>query len=240
MNNKRQNGADVMAIIDSEIASGNLHAVCKAEAERESNGNYDLMISRYFLKRVSMLNEPEAVSSKLVDADERVKVAVNGSAGHRTKIVRYQHVQDDAATRMSKKKQHELCANIFGNLILILSSVSVISAMMILKGFTVQSMPYLFLFGVVLLCLVLPHLFSRVVFKKFSFPYQSYLKLMCIFMCMGSVASGIKLMKTNPENYAVQEERSTVVEPEAPVANEVQINISPVKSDSSVVNHMTF
>ncbi len=62
MNYEQRRMTEIFSIIDREILTSDLEASCHVEALLESKGNYDLMISRYFLKRVKMLQEDDSSS----------------------------------------------------------------------------------------------------------------------------------------------------------------------------------
>lgn len=226
---KSLSDTEIIRIIDKEISESRLEPTCYAEAKEESKGNYDLMISRYFLKRVEMLKIQQVVKMDRAEAlDARKRAAA-------TQLVRYKSRHNETKELKQKKKTRALQRDLIGNVILIVSSISALSALLILQGYTVYSMSYLFITSMVVLFIVLPYLLSNVVFRKIHVAYQSSLALMCIVMCLGSVACGILVMKQNPPNYYDERIAEAILENEA--SEEEGVVLVPVTSSATMATN---
>jgi len=231
MNPSTLSDTEIFTIIDREISLGDLDPGCKAEAEQDSKGNYDLMISRYFLVRIEQLKNQKAENTNRSSALEERKIA---SANQH--LVRYRVNQAALENKQNNiKKSRNKIMYISGNILLTLSSLSAISAIMILLGHTIHTLPYLMILGGVALSLFIPYLFSKISFKSCMISYQTTLTALCIFTCLGSAASGVFLMKMDPPAYNSQEQLAG--QNEQAQERSVEISLKPAKSASSVVTN---
>ncbi len=248
MNTTTLSDTEIFNIIDKEISQGDLEPTCEAIAEQESQGNYDLMISRYFLARIETLKNQQVDtttrSSELaLSPAELIEKATRSVALEERKIasanqhlVRYRVDTASAVDEAKKKKKNRkniICVS--GNMILALSSVSVISALLILLGHTVQTLPYLKIMACVAVSLATPYLFSKISIKNCIITYQSTLTAICLFTCLGSAATGFLLLKKNPPSYNPVDEKALQLTQADLEEKSVEIALKPAKSGSSVV-----
>lgn len=228
MNSNRISDTEIINIIDREISQGDLHPDCKAKAEAESAGNYDLMISRYFLIRIEMLKSQEIQKPDRTKAFEDRKIAAANQ-----QLIRYR-VNNISATQIKTKQQkRKNLIHLSGNIILSISSFGMISALMVLLGYNIHTLPYLLIAGGVLACLVIPYLFSKISIKKRMVSYQSTLAAICIFTCMGSATSGLILMQQNPPTYAPMMQQYANQPTNTPQPSEA-LSVQPAKSGGSM------
>jgi hypothetical protein len=150
-------------------------------------------------------------------------------------LIRYKADTKHVETRADKERFSALSNMILGNIILLLSSVSAISALKVIKGYTIHSFSYLFIFGAVVISLGLPYFCSNVVFKKYAIRYETCLLIFCVIMCLGSVSFGVLLMKEDPQNYEADQKTSTVVEPQSEV-DQIQLDIEPASDEEAPLN----
>ena len=234
MNASKLNDTQILMIINNEIDNRAFEPVCHEQAERESNGNYDLMVSLYLLKRIEVLQGQSLQNRSREDELEARKV---DSAN---KLIRYRTARksaENANSREQKERGRRVFTIIMSNVILILGVVSVISAFMVLQGHTIYSLPYFLIGGVVVACLIFPYLLSSISIKRFRLPYQTCLKVLCIIMCTGSLLSGMKLLKKNPRNYIAESESSSLSAPAESVDEGARIEIESAKVEPSVVSN---
>ena len=105
--------SEIYTIIDSEISNDRLDCVCKEMAERESGGNYDLMISKYFLKRVEELKGERIFSDDRAEALDKRKIEAA------KKIISSDSVNQIEANGSKGDNLNGVFHSILGNLILI-------------------------------------------------------------------------------------------------------------------------
>ena len=101
-------------------------------------------------------------------------------------LIRYKPAPGIENTRKGIENTSSCFIKIIANFILILSSVSAISALLILKGDTIHNLSYLLVYGAVVVCLALPCICSKISIKKRHIPYQTCLSLdLCLlFLCI--------------------------------------------------------
>ena len=237
MNSNTLSDTEIFNVIDREISQGDLEPACQKLADQESQGNYDLMISRYFLARIEMLKNHQNLSKgqgqKIQDSSRSIALEERKIATANNHLVRYRVNQASQEDLEVNKKNLDTLINISGNIILILSSISIISAIMILLGHTIHTLPYLVIIGSVIVSLALPYLLSKISIKSCMVSYQTTLAALCIFTCMGSAATGIYLMKMNPSNYHPEEQ----IAGQVLQSQDQEIALKPAKSGNSVVTN---
>ena len=234
MNSPRINDKEILAYIDREISGGRLNRVCQAEAERASHGNDELMQALYILKRLEMLKRDgftrRGVRNDSPPKDERITRKKDTA-----KLVRYQSDTGAASSRFKKEGARRLVSSFLGNFILLLSSVSAITAFMVLQGDTVYDLSYWLIFGLAIGFMVLPYLISGLSSSRRGVPYQTSLKVTCIIMCICSVTSGIFVMQQNPQNYVV-EQMGSELDPQLRGGGDMRVNLGGAKSNESMVS----
>lgn len=238
MNPQQLDDKEILAFIEHEFQEGELDAVCYAKAERESNGNDHLMKALYILKRLDVLKSERMVESVCVVSGHHAfdrtdvygEVIGKGSTGA---LVRYRSGSDVANPRVARESLKGLRTVILGNFVLLLSSVSAVAAFMVLMGHTLYDLSYMIMLGLVLVLMVLPHLCSNLLVRRFHLSYQNCLALLCVCMCMGSMGLGVIVMKKNPQNYVVEMVEDKPVHSDK---EEVEVNIILGDDESVVTN----
>ena len=232
MNSPRLYDKEMLAFIECEIQEGELDVMCLVEAERESHGNDDLMEALYILKRLDVLKSESVVNGDHVLAPKDVNDEVVGKCSTGV-LVRYQSSNDVADSGLKREFFKELRRLILGNVVLMLSSISAVIAFMILMGYTVYNFSYMIMFGLVLVLMVLPHLFSNLLVRRSHLAYIHCLSWLCVMMCIVSMGLGVSVMVVNPKNYVEEwvDDGTTEFDKQ-----EEWVNIMAVDDESVVTN----
>jgi len=177
--------SEIYTIIDSEISNGRLDRGCKEMAERDSGGNYDLMISKYFLKRVEELRGKKGFSDDRAEALDQRKIAAA------KKILSSGEVKQRDTNISNRSHSFGVFNLIFGNLVLIGSSASAVIAYLISNG---ESVSYSVIGVVAAICIFLPVFLSQLPVIKNLISYRVSLAVLGIIMCLIYIIHGLLLI----------------------------------------------
>ncbi len=220
---------EILTYIDREINEGRLNGFCQADAERESHGNGELMEALNILKRLEMLKK-HGIARRVIRNDSHPRDERITRKKYTAKLVRYRSNAGAAHSRLKKENSRRLVTSFLGNFILLLGSVSAITAFLILQGNTVYDLSYWAIFGLAIGFMMLPCLISSLSTSRWRMPYQTSLKVTCIIMCMGSVMTGVFVMCQNPQNYVV-EQMDSEVDPQHQDGEGMRVNLGLVDSN---------
>ncbi|MGJ8656803.1 MAG: hypothetical protein ACSHX6_10165 [Akkermansiaceae bacterium] len=239
MKSTKLSDTEIYSIIAMEISTSRLDGACREKAELESGGNYDLMISRYFLMRIEELKEKNVECGYKEAALEQRKVdAAN-------KIIRNRVNKVKGRSRLMGVRRDVFFSSIIWNVILIVSTISAMSAYLVLRGDSLQNLPYASIIGVLITCLVLPCALSNMTLKSNPIQYRTILSAFCIIMCLGSLVSGLLLMKKGPRVMVGNVETSGFIETydmetQDSEGHEEQVNLEYSNEDYSMCDEEVF
>ncbi len=217
--------SEIYTIIDSEISNDRLDGACKEVAERESGGNYDLMISRYFLKRV------EELKGKRVFSDDRSKALDQRKIEAAKKILLRDSARQIEATVSKNDDLNGVFHSVLGNLILVGSSASAVITYLVLNG---ENVSYSVIAMVATICVVLPVLLSQMPIIKDLISYRMSLSVLGIIMCLVFVIQGVQLIGS--DSRMAGDEGMSTESVDGENGREGEISLNSVSGETAVVD----